>query len=132
MKCPACYHWKADDKACEHCGHGSPKRAEAYQHPQRDQHQHEQHAPRASKESVDAAIAKMREILHKPRPGNRDWATKILARHERGEKIASIALESARKALGILPPEQKAARSTIDEELKERGVVQHDGSVQQP
>lgn len=60
-------------------------------------------APVASPERIAAELAKLAPIV-KARyavPDNRDWARRLLARHEAGEKLRPYSLNLAREAMGI-------------------------------
>lgn len=57
--------------------------------------------PKADPERVKRELAKLHDITHKPPQGRdgRDWARRILARVEAGEKLPTVTLRFAREAL---------------------------------
>lgn len=60
--------------------------------------------PKADPERVKAELARMGEVVNKPRPAgggidHKAWAKRIVARHEQGDKINPTTLQFAREAL---------------------------------
>jgi hypothetical protein len=59
--------------------------------------------PAANPERMRAELAKLGHVL-RPKVGHdhhKDWARRIVARHEAGEKVRPIALRFAREALRL-------------------------------
>ena len=62
--------------------------------------------PKADPERLRAELAKLAPVLAKPvqqSVDGRDWARRIMVRHEAGEPLKRYTLESARMALGLIP-----------------------------
>lgn len=58
-------------------------------------------APKADPERVHAELAKLAAVRDGARPDPKDWARRILARAEAGERINRMPLLMARQALGL-------------------------------
>lgn len=62
--------------------------------------------PKADPERLRAELEKLAPVLAQPvaqSVDGRDWARRIVARHEAGEALKRYTLESARMALGMIP-----------------------------
>jgi hypothetical protein len=62
-------------------------------------------APPINPELGERIRAEMTRFKTGARPSPKDWAYRIIARHDAGEDIRPISLRFAREALGILKPE---------------------------
>lgn len=59
-------------------------------------------APKASPERVAAELQRIVPVIQAPSPSHgKDWARRILARHEAGDKVPAISIRFAREALGM-------------------------------
>jgi hypothetical protein len=57
-------------------------------------------APKANPERVATELAKLAPVLKKRQSvDGKDWARRIIARHEAGEKLTAVAVKFAREAL---------------------------------
>lgn len=58
--------------------------------------------PGDSHAAVMRRLAEWRANLHRlPKPGDKDWARKIIARYEAGERMSLVVLRLAQEALGV-------------------------------
>ena len=60
-------------------------------------------SPAADPARVAAELAKLAPIRHRTEVDMKDWARRLLARHDAGEKLRPIQLRFAREALGVQP-----------------------------
>lgn len=65
-----------------------------------------QDAPRieqspAGRERVAAELAKLAPVIRRAPADSRDWARRLVARHEAGEKLTRTQISMARDALGV-------------------------------
>lgn len=58
-------------------------------------------APKADAKRIADELLKMAPIRSVAKVDSRDWARRIVARHDGGEKLAPITLRFAREALGL-------------------------------
>lgn len=71
-------------------------------------------APAADPERVKAELAKLGHVASNSRPRTvrgdmRDWARRLIARHDAGEKIRPVSLRFAREAMGVQATETNGA-----------------------
>jgi hypothetical protein len=60
-----------------------------------------EHSP-AGKERIAAELAKLGPVIRRRAPADRrDWARRLIARHEAGERLTRAQMDMARDALGV-------------------------------
>lgn len=58
--------------------------------------------PKAEPERVAAELAKLADLSKVPKTDSKEWARRIISRHEQGDKVSRYSLDCARSALGIV------------------------------